>query len=319
MPARPTHDTLGRRCRMKAQSTGKRVKPQPRDLLWFEKLAEHGPLPSSFLLEFCKGTHRSEKRGKERLTDLFNEGDTPDGGAYLTRPMQQVNVIDARYKPIVYDLSPASIAALRKAGCAIEPRRSGPYRHSLMVSCITASFELACRDRSDVNYIPQSAILARANASMRWPTEVYDPEDDVTYQKDLIPDAIFGLEYLTDEGKRYRFFALEADRATEPMRSATNHRKSFKRHLFQYEDYVEFGGYREHLNLTAPMIVLNVTTNEERVEHMLEMTREFYPDGNSYQLFRFCEGSEGVKSRCDPIQSFLESRWLTTEGVFRLS
>ncbi|MDJ0977261.1 MAG: replication-relaxation family protein [Erythrobacter sp.] len=314
MPTKASRDALGRRSRMRPQSTGKRITPQPRDLLWFEKLAEHGPLPSTFLLEFCKGTHCSEKRGKERLTDLFNESDTPDGGAYLTRPAQQFSTMDARYQPIVYELSPASVSALRKIGCAIEPRRSGPYRHSLMVSCITASFELACWARDDVNYIPQSRILARANASLRWPTEVHDPEDDMTYQKDLIPDAVFGLEYLTPEGSRYRFFALEADRATEPLRSSTNHRKSFKRHLLQYEDYIECGSYREHLTLSAPMLVLNVTTSERRVERMLEVTREFYPSGNSYQLFQAHHAFELVKGPRAPIPGLLNSRWVSSVG-----
>lgn len=311
MPKKTSRDALGRRSRMKPESTGKRVTPQTRDLLWFEKLAEHGPLPSSFLLEFCKDTHRSEKRGKERLTDLFNESNTPEGDAYLTRPVQQFSIIDARYKPIVYELSPASLSALSKSGCPIEPRRSGPYRHSLMVSCITASFELACRERDDVNYIPQSKILARANASLRWPAEIYDPEDDVTYQKDLIPDAMFGLEYLTPKGKRYRFFALEADRATEPLRSSTNHRKSFKRHLLQYEDYIECGGYREHLKLTAPMLVLNVTTCEVRFQRMLEVTRDFYPDGNSYQLFRLCDAFEMSMRSLEPGPGLLNDRWVS--------
>lgn len=286
MSAKPKLDALGRRCRTTPTPTGKRITPQPRDLLWFEKLAEHGPLPSSFLLAFAKDTHRSEKRAKERLTDLFNEDRTPHKGAYLTRPAQQFRTLDARYNQLVYDLSPASVAVLRKSGSAIRPARSGPWQHSLMVSCITASIELACNERDDINYIPQSKILARAETSLRWTTEICDPDSGASYEKDLLPDAVFGLEYLTSEGKRYRFYALEADRATEPLRSAEIHRKSFLRHLLQYEDYIEGDGYREHLNLTAPLMVLNVTTSEERVQRMLGLTDELFPEGNTYQLFQ---------------------------------
>ena len=80
MSPKPKLDALGRRSRIRPTPTGKRITPQPRDLHWFEKLAEHGPLPSSFLLAFAKDTHRSEKRAKERLTDLFNElGEIVDG------------------------------------------------------------------------------------------------------------------------------------------------------------------------------------------------------------------------------------------------
>jgi len=314
MSAKPDRDTLGRRCRMKPISTGKRITPQPRDLLWFEKLAEHGPLPSSFLLAFAKGTHRSEKRAKERLTDLFNEGRTLDKGAYLTRPSQQFRTIDARYNQLVYDLSPASVAALKKSGSPIRPARSGPWQHSFMASCITASIELACLERDDLNYIPQSKILARAEASLRWPTEVCDPDSGAIYEKDLLPDAVFGLEYLTAAGKRYRFFALEADRATEPLRSAEIDRKSFLRHLLQYEDYIEGGGYQDHLDLTAPMMVLNVTTSDQRAQRMLDLADELFPDGNSYQLLQVWKAFGSVVRPPDPHPRLLEGNWQTTSG-----
>lgn len=309
MTPKPKLDALGRRCRTRPTPTGKRITPQPRDLIWFEKLAEHGPMPSSFLLAFAKDTHRSEKRAKERLTDLFNEDRTPHKGAYLTRPVQQFRTLDARYNQLVYDLSPASVAALRKSGSAIRPARSGPWRHSLMVSCITASIELACNERDDINYIPQSKILARAGASLQWTTEICDPDSGACYKKDLLPDAVFGLEYLTSEGKRYRFYALEADRATEPLRSAEIHRKSFLRHLLQYEDYIEGGGYEEHLDLTAPMMVLNVTTSEERMQRMLDLTAELFPEGNSYQLFSSWAEFGAMFRPPKPTTHLLSSRW----------
>ncbi|MEM1050639.1 MAG: replication-relaxation family protein [Pseudomonadota bacterium] len=312
-------DALGRRCRTKPTPTGKRITPQPRDLLWFEKLAEHGPLPSSFLLAFAKDTHRSEKRAKERLTDLFNEDRTPHKGAYLTRPAQQFRTLDARYNQLVYDLSPASVAALRKSGSAIRPARSGPWQHSLMVSCITASIELACNECADINYIPQSKILARADTILRWSTEICDPDSGASYEKDLLPDAVFGLEYLTSEGKRYRFYALEADRATEPLRSGEIHRKSFLRHLLQYEDYIEGEGYQKHLNLTAPMMVLNVTTSEGRMRRMLGLTQELFPNGNSYQLFQCWRAFGAVLVPPDPKLELLNGEWLGTEQRFSLT
>ncbi len=318
MSQKPKLDALGRRCRTKPTPTGKRITPQPRDLLWFEKLAEHGPLPSSFLLAFAKDSHRSEKRAKERLTDLFNEDRTPNKGSYLTRPAQQFRTLDARYNQLVYDLSPASVVALRKSGSAIRPARSGPWQHSLMVSCITASIELACNERDDINYIPQSKILARAEASLRWQTEICDPDTGAAYKKDLLPDAVFGLEYLMSEGKRYRFYALEADRATEPLRSAEMHRKSFLRHLLQYEDYIEGDGYQEHLSLTAPMMALNVTTSEERMQRMVELTAELFPEGNSYQLFQAWDAFGPVFVPPLPNLLLANHSWRTVGGMRRI-
>lgn len=309
MPENQSRDALGRRKRLKPVSTGKQVTPQPRDLLWFEKLAEHGPIPSSFLLEFGMCTHKSEKRGKERLTDLFNEDNTPHGGPYLTRPPHQFRTIDSRYNQLVYDIAPAAKSALAKQGSTIRSARSGPWVHSFMVSCITASIELACQARADLHYISQSRVLARANAELRWPTEICDPDTGATYTKDLISDAVFGIEYLSDYGSRFRFFALEADRATEPICSGAFHRKSFVRHLLQYEDYIERGGYRDHFDLSAPMLVLNVTTSHVRVDRMLELAAETYPGGNSYQLFQAWEAFGPTFCPPEPNTSLLRHDW----------
>lgn len=117
----PDHDTLGRRGRLMPTSSGKRVSPTERDLRWFAALAEHGPLPSSFLLAFSRGSHASEKRARERLTDLFHEDNTPDGGPYLIRPPQQFRTIDSRYNQLVYDLAPAGWQALQRGGVDVTP------------------------------------------------------------------------------------------------------------------------------------------------------------------------------------------------------
>lgn len=138
-------DTLGRRARIAAQSTGKRVSPTVRDLRWFAALAEHGPLPTSFLLEFTKASHASEKRARERLTDLFHEDNTPDGGPYVVRPPLQFRTLDSRYNQLVCDLAPAGWRALERNGfdTSKSSAPSGPWLHRFMTSCITASVELA--------------------------------------------------------------------------------------------------------------------------------------------------------------------------------
>lgn len=284
-------DRLGRRDRLNAQSTGKRVSPTARDLLWFRKLAEHGPLPSSFLLAFSHGSHDSEKRARERLTDLFHEDNTPDGGPYLARPPQQFRTLDSRYNQLVYDLAPAGWRALTRTEQHDTARQtpSGPWLHSFMTSCVTASIELATLDRDDLTYIPQSAILARAKADLRYPVTITDPVTKWPGQKDLIPDALFGLCYHTGNGDRFRFFAVEADRATEPMTSNNWNRKSFERNLLQYEAYVAGGAYRDHLELAAPLLVFNVLSDQNRMERMVAFTAQRYPSGNTFMLFQAWE------------------------------
>jgi hypothetical protein len=305
-------DTLGRRSRLRPISTGKRVSPTARDMLWFAKLAEHGPLPTSFLLEFSDGTYASGKRARERMCDLFHEDNTPDGGPYLVRPPQQFRTIDSRYNQLVYDLAPAGWLALKGAGVDITKYNapSGPWLHRFMTACITASIELASLKRNDVSYIPQSQILKRAETTLRCPVTFVDPITKRSMTKDLIPDALFGLQYHTPEGGRFRFFALEADRATEPTSSANWNRKSFLRNLLQYDAYVAGGVYRQHLKLTAPLLVLNVLSDRRRIERMVECVAKSYPKGNSFMLFQAWKDFGPAFHPPDPQFSLLTGDWV---------
>ncbi len=113
MVKRTPQDTLGRRNRMKPQSTGKRIRLTKRDLLWMQAIHHHGPLSTSELLAFSGGGEQNKGRAQNRLTDLFNETDTPHGAAYLTRPPQQFETIDARYNELIYGLTKAGEQALK--------------------------------------------------------------------------------------------------------------------------------------------------------------------------------------------------------------
>jgi hypothetical protein len=79
------------------------------------------------------------------------------------------------------------------------------------------------------------------------------------------------------------------DRATEPTTSANWNRKSFERSLLQYHAYVAGGAYREHLQLTAPLLVLNISSDAKRMERMLAFVARRYPHGNSFMLFQAWE------------------------------
>ncbi|NOX39113.1 MAG: hypothetical protein GXP05_00945 [Alphaproteobacteria bacterium] len=305
------HDVSGRRKRIRPVSTGKRVTPQSRDMQWFQNLAEHGPLPSSFLLQYAKESHRSEKRARERLTDLFNEDNTPHGGAYLARPVQQFRTLDSRYNQLVYDLTPASHKALKDADLTLarQRRHSGPWLHGFMVSCITASIELATRMRSDMAYIPQSALLARAGADLRYPVSIAGTATGNEIKKDLIPDALFGLEYKTLQGSRFRTFLVEADRSTEPATSRNFNRKSWQRNLLQYEIYIGKGLYRDHLKLKSPLLVLNVVTSAKRLTQILRLVPTYAPIAGSHLLFQTWEEFGPVFSPPKPNADLLEGLW----------
>lgn len=296
---------------MVPQSTGKSITLQPRDWMWLQKLKEHGPLPSSFLTQYCKDTHRSAKKAQERLADLFHENKTVDGGTYLTRPRQQEATVDARYKQLVYDLAKAGKAALAREYPKVQSgnARAGPWVHQCMVACITASIELACKLRDDINYIPASAIFARAKTELRYPVTYRPAKGAPNQTKNLIPDAVFGLEYVRGEKRAYRFFVVEADRATEPATSGDFDRKSTVRGALQYQAYIERGLYKEHLKLTAPLLVLNVTASAKREELMLKTVGDLFPAGNSYMLFQHWEDFGDAFKPPEPNFGLLGSQW----------
>lgn len=300
-------DSLDRRKRLTPVSTGKRITLQDTDRLWLAKLAEHGPLPTSFLLAYTASERRSEKRARERLTDLFHEANTAHGGRYLDRPPQQFRTIDSRYNQLVYDLAPAGRKAL-----AIDRKpspRSGPWLHQFMVACITASIELAVREHADLSFIPAAAILDRAGTTLRCPVSFIEPGTRRPITKDLIPDGLFGLQYRTPAGDRFRFFLVEADRATEPAGSGTWHRKSLRRTFLQYQAYIGGGRYREHLRLTAPLLVLTVATSPERVERMLRLVQSDVPEAAPYLLFQSWDDFGAVFRPPEPNVRLLTDPW----------
>ena len=187
---------------------------------------------------------------------------------------------------------------------------SGPWLHRFMVSCVTASIELRTLARPDLEFIAQHRILARAQTELRHPVPITDPSSGQTMQRDLIPDALFGLEYQTDTGSRFRFFVVECDRATEPATTSNFNRKSWLRSLLQYRAYIGGGLYQNHLQLTAPLLALNVVTDEQRLERLLAVTEA--EQGSAADPYLLCQSIDAfgmVWRPQEPIVSLLEKPW----------
>lgn len=312
METDPTHDALNRRRRDRPSSTCKRVTPQERDLLWMRMIHRHGPLSSTYLHGFSQHLRRNEKRARDRLTDLFNEDRTPHGGPYLTRPHQQFATFDARYQDLVYDLAPAAELALKDAGLWSDASaaHAGPWAHRFMVAGITASIELATLGDPSLTYIPQDAILGRAGATLRHPVPFADPKTGREETRDLIPDALFGLEYATENGPQFRFFVVEADRATEPSRASSFNRKSHLRSILQYREYVGRGLYKDHLRLTAGLLVLTVATSPATTARMIALASEVSEGrGNAYMLFQTAEHFSRWFKPAKPMPELLHESW----------
>lgn len=300
-------DCAGRRRRDRRSPTGMQLGLTERDLLWLEKLHRHGPLASTFLLAYSRSTHRSDGRAKDRLTHLYHEAGK-HGGAYLERPWQQFATQGARYHDLVYDITDAGLRALKDAGRLREhvPVPSGPWVHRYMTAAITASIELAALQTESIQFIFGDVILERAQAPLRFPVAV------AGVTSNLIPDALFGLEYAEGERKLYRFFIVEADRGTEPATAnASRHRrKTYERTVHQYREFVGKGQYRQALRLTAGMVVLNVTTSEARLQNLIELTAKLSAGGrNSYMLFAALPALGRAFRPVDVLDHLLTTPW----------
>ena len=59
--------------------------------------------------------------------------------------------------------------------------------------------------------------------------------------------------------------------------------------ILQYREYVGRGLYKDHLKLTAGLMVLNVTTSERTLDSMMKLAGEVSKKGNTYLLFRACD------------------------------
>ena len=207
-----------RRSRSVRTPIGKRVRPTERDIVWFHKIQEHGPLPTSYLWEFTK--HLTPALGvvKNRLSVLFHEDKTEHGGPYLDRPGQDYSNVTL-FQEDVYDITKAAEIALEAAGFPVPTKKRENhknYQHEFMASCTAASSEIAVREDTNLEWISQGAVLKNSTTqSLKVPCSI--SRSGSTSTRGLIPDGLFGIKYV---GSKFRVFAIEDDRSNEPWTRA---------------------------------------------------------------------------------------------------
>ena len=200
------------------------VRPTNRELHWLAHIARHGPQSSLYLHDLTADTHRCADTTRRQLQKLRAAG-------FLFLPPQQRATQHADFNPYIYDLTPKGRIWLRDRGYVVPASPvQGHWVHRYMTACVTSSIEIAAA-RDGVRYIPMHEILARKGASLAIP---------VGRQK-LIPDQLFALDY----GGSFRAFAVEVDRGTEPLTSATT-RKSYASSIDLYGELLANGRYRDH-------------------------------------------------------------------------
>lgn len=253
-------DRLGRRSRFRRTPTGKRLFLSERDLAILRALHRYRYLRATHLIALLRP--KSEKRLIERLGDLFHEA------GLIDRPAAQWRRFDARYVPLIYELSRKGLALLQGQG-ELPPRAvtfSGgagrspapQFEHAMMIVDTLVEAEIKSRTNPGQRFVPVDEILARMPQRRNPPNAPKHPlAAPVTIRPNphlptigkpmsthLIPDGLYGIEYTIDGQKRYRFYALECEQKSPGHRS-TPYLSSTARKRAAYDALIAERRYRE--------------------------------------------------------------------------
>jgi hypothetical protein len=163
-----THDSLGRRLRDIALSTGKHITCEDADLIWFEAIHRLGHQTSAALYELTKHIRRDKQRALHRMRDLRHEEDSDYGGPTLLYPLQQERARRPDRNLNVYGVTKHAIEALKVSGRYREhapTTNHNEWKHDFMGACVATSLYFGVREHPDrYEFIFEDQIVSRLGA-----------------------------------------------------------------------------------------------------------------------------------------------------------
>lgn len=276
----------------------------PRDLEVLKLLNRYRYLRTSTLHAFVGGdpTNFSKRLGK-----LFHEG------GYLSRPDWQWETMNANYMPVVYELTDAGRRALKENGTQILRHTSGTLHwHELMACEIVANIEAFCNKSKELRFILWQEILNYELFPERSRDKQHPMDLPTSYSfafkggkqegsKAVLPDAVFGIDY---GNKQYKFFALEADRGTEPMERPNLNQTSWLRKFLQYRNVIEEKTYKSEWGIPN-LLILNVTSKPDQYERIRRKLAELQGKA-SYHLFKYLPDAGGPEKEGSTLDYLLK-------------
>ena len=169
--------------------------------------------------------------------------------------------------------------------------------HTLMISEIMATIVHGCRSRKDLEFIYESELIENRpiKAEKKFHKRSWRYELKKGYQgleRDRVfgqePDRAFGIRKFKKDGQieTEKYFFLEADRKTMPVKRVTFNRSSYFRHMVGYiasyrnRLYSQYWGFKN-------VRVLTVTGSEKRIQSMIDLNAELHPKKQGYGQFLF--------------------------------
>lgn len=259
-------DTVGRRLRLVRQPLKlQSYHVTPRDIAWLSFLHRHGGrLPTSYIHDLTKAEFTCFEKTSRRLKNLYHEL------RLIDRPFQQFETLDPRRNELVHEASPTGLELLKEEGLYSDyaPSPKGAFKHQLMLSCVSASFELNARAKGYA-YTPQHKVLERLG---------HDHTIDIDGDK-FVPDEVFMLNI---DGKELLIF-LEIDRGTEPTESEAK-RKSWKQSIGQYRKLIGHKLYKERFDVTCGALLMVVTISPAKQAGILKVVQDQFDGSCNYIL-----------------------------------
>lgn len=259
-------DTIGRRVRHVRQPLKQQTHHvTQRDIDWLSFLHRHGGrLPTSYLHDLTKAEFVNHTKSSDRLKILHHEL------RLLDRPFQQFETLDPRKNELVHEASPLALDLLKDQGLYSDyaPSPRGAFKHQLMLSCVSASFELNAREKG-YKYTPQHELLERVG---------HDHTVDIEGDK-FVPDEVFMLSI---DGKDLLIF-LEIDRGTEPTESEAK-RKSWTQSIGQYRKLIGHKLYKDRFNVSCGALLMVVTISPAKQAGILKVVNDTFNGPCNYIL-----------------------------------
>lgn len=268
-------DCLGRRSRFKQSPAGKHLKITDRDIAIMRWLYRYRYLSSTQLVAHIKP--KSEKRFIERLGDLFHET------GLINRPKVQWRHFDAHCSSIIYELSAkgldllANNDQLHQRTTTLSRRshsgRRPQFEHAMMIVNVLVTIELEVSKTLGQRFVCVDEILDRAPEKTRQarnplavPVTIMPsarfPDIRRPWDTHIIPDGLYGIEYLIEGEKRYRFWALECENLSPVHRSSARN-SSLARKRAAYDALIHTRKYQDHWGI--PNLKLDLRSRSQLV------------------------------------------------------
>jgi hypothetical protein len=292
LDAERTHDSLGRRLRDVAVSTGKHITREETDLIWFEAIHRLGHQTSAALYERTKHLRRDKQRALHRMRDLRHERDSDYGGPTLFYPLQQERTRRPDRNLNVYGITKNAVEALKASGRYHEhapTTNHNEWKHDFMGACVATSLYFGAREHPEkYEFIFEDEIVSRLGGVREFRVIYpYTARDGTAATREAVvrPDGFNGIRYLPTGEER--IFIREEDCRTVRNDSDNADVKSHKHNILQYAALLGNRENREKYFGSSRVAVLTTFSNPTKMQNVMSLLLELSGGrGSNFMLYR---------------------------------